>query len=96
LYGEAFGLYLIEALAAGVPAVQPKSGAFPELIAATGGGVICASGDALALANSIEDLLLNPERGRSLGEAGKAAVIKNFSAEAMAREMVRQVANLRR
>jgi glycosyltransferase involved in cell wall biosynthesis len=96
LYGEAFGLYLIEALAAGVPAVQPKSGAFPELIAATGGGVICAPGDASALANSIEDLLLTPERGRALGEAGKAAVFKNFSAEAMAREMVRQVESVGR
>jgi glycosyltransferase involved in cell wall biosynthesis len=31
-YGEAFGLYVIEALACGVPVVQPRSGAFPELI----------------------------------------------------------------
>jgi hypothetical protein len=33
LYGEAFGLYLIEALAAGVPVVQPRHAAFPELVA---------------------------------------------------------------
>src|SRR5262249_43884785 len=37
-YGEAFGLYLIEAMAAGVPVVQPRTASFPELIDATGGG----------------------------------------------------------
>src|SRR5882724_6098404 len=38
-YGEAFGLYVIEAMAAGVAVVQPRSAAFPELIEATGGGI---------------------------------------------------------
>ena len=36
----AFGLYVLEALAAGVPAVQPRAGAFPELIEPTGGGLL--------------------------------------------------------
>ncbi len=93
-YGEAFGLYLLEALAAGVPAVQPRSGAFPELIEATGGGVVCASGSAQALAEAIEDLLVNPARARALGEKGREAVFRNFSAEAMAKGMVQQVQSL--
>jgi glycosyltransferase involved in cell wall biosynthesis len=37
---EAFGLYVIESLAAGVPVVQPRLGAFPELVETTGGGVL--------------------------------------------------------
>jgi glycosyltransferase involved in cell wall biosynthesis len=78
-YGEAFGLYLIEALAAGVPVVQPRHAAFPELVAATGGGVLCAPGDPTALAEAIEELLLNPARARALGAAGRQVVGQEYS-----------------
>jgi glycosyltransferase involved in cell wall biosynthesis len=93
-YGEAFGLYVIEALAAGVPVVQPQAAAFPELIEATGGGVLCAAGDVLALAEAVEELLLNPKRARALGEAGRRAVFQRFSAEAMARATLQVYAEL--
>ena len=85
MYGEAFGLYVIEALAAGVPVVQPKHGGFPEIVAATGGGRLCEPNDAKSLADALEQLLLNPEQARALGEAGQHAVSENFTAEAMAR-----------
>jgi glycosyltransferase involved in cell wall biosynthesis len=87
-YGEAFGLYVIEALAAGVPVVQPRVAAFPELIEATGGGVLCADGPQ-ALAEAIEALLLDPARARALGDAGRRAVFERFSATSMARAMIR-------
>lgn len=83
LYGEAFGLYLIEAMAAGVPVVQPRRGAFPELIEATGGGVICEP-TAEGLADSLEQLLRDPIALGSLGESGRRAVFLNFSVEQMA------------
>lgn len=84
-YGEAFGLYVIEAMAAGVPVVQPRSGAFPELVEGTGGGRLVAAGDASALARGLEDLLTNPAAARALGEAGKKAVFERFNAASMAR-----------
>ena len=86
-YGEAFGLYVIEALAAGVPVVQPRHGAFPELVEATGGGVLCEANDVHALADAMEKLLLDPARTRALGADGHQAVVANFSAERMARQM---------
>lgn len=88
-YAEAFGLYVIEALAAGAPVVQPRRGAFPELIETTGGGVICEPDDPRSLAEAIETLLLSPERLGALGRTGQEAVFEKFSADAMARETVR-------
>ena len=88
-YGEAFGLYLIEAMAAGVPVVQPRTAAFPEIIEATGGGTLCEPGDAKSLADALESLLLHPEHARSLGDAGRKAVLKSFNAGVMARQTLR-------
>jgi len=84
---EAFGLYAIEAMAAGVPVVQPHTGAFPEIIETTGGG-ITYEGDSKALAGALEGLLSNPERALSLGQAGSRAALEKFSAEAMARTVL--------
>jgi glycosyltransferase involved in cell wall biosynthesis len=88
LYGEAFGLYVIEALAAGVPVVQPRHAAFTEILEATGGGKLCEPGNPLALAEAIERLLGKPEEARALGEAGRQAVLRDFTAERMARKML--------
>ncbi|MCX7007546.1 MAG: glycosyltransferase family 4 protein [Kiritimatiellaeota bacterium] len=85
-YGEAFGLYVIEVLASGVPVVQPRHGAFPEVVAATGGGVLCEPDNPAALAAALRDLLLDPTHARQLGAAGRAAVQKTFSIEVMARK----------
>jgi glycosyltransferase involved in cell wall biosynthesis len=87
LYGEAFGLYVIEALAAGVPVVQPRHGAYPEIVELTGGGLI-AEPDTVALAGAIESLLLNPARARAFGDAGQRAVREKFNVDHMAREVM--------
>jgi glycosyltransferase involved in cell wall biosynthesis len=88
LYGEAFGLYVIEALASGVPVVQPRCAAFPEIIEATRGGVVCEPRNVASLADAVEALVCEPARARALGEAGRLAVEKNFSVRAMADGMV--------
>lgn len=83
-YGESFGLYLIEAWAAGVPVVQPRHAAFPELVELTGGGVLCEPNDPQALAAAIEELLCNPEAAQTMGARGRQAVLEKFSMERMA------------
>jgi glycosyltransferase involved in cell wall biosynthesis len=93
-YGEAFGIYLIEALAAGIPVVQPRTASFTELVEATGGGVLCEPNNPKSLADAIEDLLRHPERARTLGGTGRAAVHQNFDAETMARNTLNTFASL--
>jgi glycosyltransferase involved in cell wall biosynthesis len=82
--GEAFGLFVIEALAAGVPVVQPTSGAFPELVELTGGGVLHAPGDADSLGDALERLLLDPAHAAQLGRRGREIVLAHFTSDAMA------------
>lgn len=86
-YGESFGLYVLEALACGVPVVQPRSGAFEELLAATGGGLLCEPDDARSLAASLAELLTQPALARDLGRSGRDAVRRDFGAAAMARRV---------
>ena len=82
-YGEAFGMYVLEAQAAGVPVVQPRHGAYPEVLAATGGGLLCEPNQPVALAAALDELLGNPARARRLGAAGRQAVQEEFSIAAM-------------
>lgn len=90
LYGEAFGLYLLEAMAAGVPVVQPDVASFPEIIQATGGGVL-AKPDAGSLAEAIETLLLDAARWQALSAAAHRAVREQFSLPEMARHFLAAV-----
>ncbi len=85
-YGESFGLYLLEAMAAGVPVVQPRHGSFPEILEATGGGILCDPDDPEALAQGLETLLLDETRSQELARHGRRAVLERFTAERMARQ----------
>jgi glycosyltransferase involved in cell wall biosynthesis len=89
LYGEAFGLYVIEAMAGGVPVVQPRVASFPELIEITGGGVLCEPGNPKALADALAALLAQKDRTREMGRQAQVAVREKFSLGRMASEMVK-------
>ncbi len=88
-FREPKGLYVLEALANGVPVVQPAHGAFPELIEATGGGRLVEPRDPQALADALEDLLDHPETRVSLGATGQINVREQFNPDVMARETLR-------
>lgn len=85
-YGESFGLYLLEAMACGVPVVQPRHAAFPEILEATGGGVLCEPDDPVSLADALEKMLEDEARAQELATRGRRSVMERFSAERMARE----------
>lgn len=84
VYREAKGFYVLEAMAAGVPVVQPRHGSFPELVEATGGGLLYDPTGPEALADAIESLMDDEARRSHLAGAGRAAVREKFTDEIMA------------
>ena len=87
-YGEAFGLYLLEALATGVPIVQPNTAAFPEIVETTGGGILYEHGSVTALVDAWEELLGDPARARTLGATGREKVFRDYSMPHMAEQFL--------
>lgn len=55
--GEAFGIYIAEALASGIPVLQPGLGAFPEILEMTGGGIIYGENNPGSLSSALQQLL---------------------------------------
>jgi glycosyltransferase involved in cell wall biosynthesis len=82
-YPEAFGLYVIEALAAGVPLVQPNASSFREIIAQSQAGILVPINDPESLATAWHELLSEPERLEVLSANGRRAAAEFYSVEAM-------------
>ena len=83
-FREPKGLYVLEALANGVPVVQPDHGAFPELIEATGGGLLTEGARAEAVAAGIGRLIDDEALRQRLAASGSEAVRERFSDDVMA------------
>jgi glycosyltransferase involved in cell wall biosynthesis len=82
-YEDPKGLFLLEALASGVPLVQPRRGAATEIVETTGGGILVAPEDPDALADGLLALLSAPETRRTLLERGYDGVRAHYSAALM-------------
>jgi len=74
----AYGLFAMEAQAAGVPIVVPKIGMFPELIELTGGGVLVEFNSPRFFAAVLSPLLLNPDSSHDLGKQGRRGIKEHF------------------
>ena len=83
-YREPKGISILEALAAGVPVVQPDHGAYPEWVNATQGGLLHRPHDSADLAEKLAFLLRNADLRQRMGQRAQQAAWEKFSAERMA------------
>lgn len=86
VYRESKGLPALEAQANAVPVVLPQHGSFPEIIEATGGGLLFEPHDTADLAEKMFELLSNPKLASDLGQQGKLGVAGKHHVSAMAKQ----------
>jgi len=83
---EAFGLAVIEAMAAGKPIVVTRSGAMPGIVGDA--GIVVPRRDPDAMASAIRDLLADERRAAELAARGRARVEARYGMERYVREML--------
>lgn len=94
IYPEAFGLYIIEAMASGVPVVQPAAASFPEILTRAEAGVLVPCGDlwsknpdlrslSIALSLAWRDLLQQPDEIRALAATSRRSAEKFYHVSVM-------------
>ncbi|MEU5594896.1 glycosyltransferase [Streptomyces sp. NPDC020298] len=76
---EAFGLVVVEAMAAGVPVVAAGHGAFVELVEEGVTGLLHQPGEAASLASCLRGITADPARNREMGQAARRRYEQDFS-----------------
>jgi glycosyltransferase involved in cell wall biosynthesis len=80
-YNEPKGVFLLEAMAEGIPVVQPRRGAFTEIVERTGGGLLVPPDDVPALAAGIRRLFDDRALADALADRAYAGVREHYSIE---------------
>jgi glycosyltransferase involved in cell wall biosynthesis len=83
-YNEPKGIFLLEAMACGVPVVQPRRGAFTEIVEKTGGGLLVAPDDVDSLAQGILRVLHTRDLSERFSKSGFFKVRQFYSVANMA------------
>jgi glycosyltransferase involved in cell wall biosynthesis len=91
---EAFGMHMLEALASGVPVVQPDHGAYSEVLGMTGGGVLVPPGNAAALADALRTTLADLDEARQRAAAARQVIADRFTATRMAQDICKVYATV--
>ncbi|MFC9632776.1 glycosyltransferase [Streptomyces mirabilis] len=76
---EAFGLVVVEAMAAGVPVVAAGHGAFVELVEDGVTGLLHRPGESASLASRIRRIASEQDRNREMGQAARRRYEQGFS-----------------
>jgi glycosyltransferase involved in cell wall biosynthesis len=91
---EVFGLYVAEAMASGTPLILPQHGSFIELVQETGAGVLYHPNNARSLANTIYNILSDPQAYNSFSLAGIEAAKTRFNSETMAKDFIKAISRI--
>ncbi len=83
-YDEPKGMFLLEAMACGIPSVQPDRGAFSEILSKTSSGLLVQPDDAVSLADGLSKIYLDTELRETLGQSGYQKVREHYSVDRMA------------
>ncbi len=94
VYPESKGLSVLEALANGVPVVQPAHGTFPELIEDTDAGLLFEPMQTESLAVALKKLVLDADLANHCGRKGHAAIRERYNDEEMARQTLQLYARV--
>jgi len=93
-YDEPKGMFLLEAMACGVPLVQPRRGGFTEIVETTGGGLLVEPDDVASLAAGILRLYMDPALSGQLGQNGYQKVREHYSVAKMADRAIETYASV--
>ena len=87
-YDEPKGVSLLEAMACGVPLVQPRRGGFTEIVEKTGSGLLIKPDDPESLAAGILEIYRNKERAAEFGANGFRGLRDHYTAAHMADKLL--------
>lgn len=86
---ETFGIIMIESFARKTPVIVRNLGALPEVVRASGGGLVFSND--LELAAAIDNIGSQPAHRNQLGESGYAAFLKHWTRQAHLESYARHI-----
>jgi glycosyltransferase involved in cell wall biosynthesis len=87
LYATTYPNKVFDYMAAGRPVVLAIDGVIREVVESSGAGIAIKPGDAVELAGAVRRLAGLPDRGRSMGAAGRQCIERDFSRVNLARQL---------
>lgn len=86
--GEAFGIYLTESMASGIPVIQPALGAFPEIVNAAGGGAVYNENTPKGLSEALETYLNDKASFEGHSQKARKSIEEQFNINKLAAQLI--------